>query len=901
MRIDRIVLNNFISHQSTDTPFYDGITMIIGHNGAGKSSIIDAIVFALFGPKGEYVRGKKAEDLIKKGNMFASVELHFSMGENRYTVFRRVSMKKSDTAAYLEMNGNRIIDTISGVDQEIESILGVSKEIFMNSVFVKQGEMDSLIDEDPAKRKELFGKLIGIDRLTRSSKTVGDLVKDLEYEKAILQESVKNIEPLKESLKEAEGQKKVQSENLVVISSDLAEARKFLSSVEEKRTIILGKQSELNSARQDLERINSEITATEDKLKRTMIEISRLEGLLKAQETLANDPLLVNRESISRYFVIQGRFQSTRKELEKARKDKQDILEIKGKIAALQKDHEEFLRISSDVERIKVEVQKREGIKEDFNHYSRQLEEAKKELETQAAMKAELGKILERIVETPENLKDISMIEEIRSRATRRVFEKMSAITQEEHSIGDARTRLEELEKNSKMIEGRSVCPVCNSNLDAEHYHKLKSEYEQKDQEYRLNIEESEKKLKTLNSELAELKKYESAVKSRKLDDFAALLSGIEKNHNNVENLQKRINLISGDYGEYLKFKNELEIASQDLKKLGVSEQGYSTYQGMLKRYDPEDLDRTIAADENEVKSMEEETMAIEKTVGFRPPENALEKIMEIDAKYRRFDQLRQQLAAEKSTEKGIIDNLGTLRERLSEKTAKIDSLKNIPIDLQKIENVRKSASVSVDELIGRESAIKTGISNLTKTIGDRTADLAVLEESEKRYTKVSAAVIKLARIRDAFGKDGVQEIMRKDSAERITNRARSYVSSFGLNIDDMKIDENFDISVTQNGMEQSLNTLSGGEKTSLAIAVRLSIARYLTGTISTIIMDEPTTYLDEERRKDLKDIIQYSLQNENLVPQTIIITHHSDLAAVADTSYEVTNRGGNSVIKEMV
>jgi ATPase involved in DNA repair len=317
MRIDRIVLNNFISHQSTDTPFYDGITMIIGHNGAGKSSIIDAIVFALFGPKGEYVRGKKAEDLIKKGKMFASVELHFSMGENRYTVFRRVSMKKSDTAAYLEMNGNRIIDTISGVDQEIESILGVSKEIFMNSVFVKQGEMDSLIDEDPAKRKELFGKLIGIDRLTRSSKTVGDLVKDLENEKAVLQESVKNIEPLKDSLKEAEGQKKVQSENLVVISSDLAEARKFLSSVEEKRTIILGKQSELNSARLDLERINSEITATEDKLKRTMIEISRLEGLLKAQETLANDPLLVNRESISRYFVIQGRFQSTRRNLKR--------------------------------------------------------------------------------------------------------------------------------------------------------------------------------------------------------------------------------------------------------------------------------------------------------------------------------------------------------------------------------------------------------------------------------------------------------------------------------------------------------------------------------------------------------------------------------------------------------
>ena len=900
MRIDRIVLENFISHQSTDTSFYDGITMIIGHNGAGKSSIIDAIVFALFGPKGEYVRGKKAEDLIKKGKMHASVELHFSMGENRYTVFRRVSMKKSDTAAYLELNGNRIIDTISGVDQEIEAILGVSKEIFMNSVFVKQGEMDSLIDEDPAKRKELFGKLIGIDRLTRSSKTVGDMVKELEYEKAVLQQSVNNIEPIRESLKEVTRQKLELSQNLVDVSRELGEARKVLSGVEGKRIEILEKQAELNSARQELDRINSEFNATESRLKHTRSEITRLEDLLKGQETLANDPLLVNRESISRYFVIQSRIQSIRKELDKASKDKQEILEIKRKIDDLKKDHDEFLRISSEVERIKPEVQKREGIKDDFMHYSRQLEDAKRELESQAVKRDELRKSLIGIVENPEALKDIAMIEELRNRATSQVFEKKSAIEHEEHAVRDTRTRLEELENNSAMIEGRSVCPVCNSNLDEEHYHKLKSEYEQKDREYRLNIENSEKKLKDLNSELAELKKYESSVKSRKLDDFAALLSGMEKSSETVKNLQMRIKLISGDYGEYLKFKNELEAATQDLKKLGISEQSYSTYQAMLKRYDPSELDRTIASDESEARTLEEESMAIERTVGFRPPENALDKIKDIDAKYRSFDRYRQQLAAEKSTETGIVDALKTLKERSSEKTVKIDSLRNVPIELQNIENDRTKAASSVDSLIGRESSIKTGISALDKSISEKTDSLAKLEESEKRYEKISGAVTKLARIRDAFGKDGVQEIMRKDSAERITNRARSYVSSFGLNIDDMKIDENFDISVTQNGMEQSLNTLSGGEKTSLAIAVRLSIARYLTGTISTIIMDEPTTYLDEERRKDLKDIIQYSLKNENLVPQMIIITHHSDLAAVADTSYEVTNRGGNSVIKEM-
>lgn len=900
MRIDRIILNNFISHQATDTPFYDGITMITGHNGAGKSSIIDAIVFALFGPKGEYVRGKKAEDLIKKGKMFASVELHFSMGENRYTVFRRVSMKKSDNAAYLDHNGSRIIDTISGVDQEIETILGVSKEIFMNSVFVKQGEMDSLIDEDPAKRKELFSKLIGIDRLTKSSRIVGDLVKELEYERAILQESVKNIDPIKNSIKEMERQKHDLYGSLAVIREDLDDARKIFSGIDAKRTELLGKQAELNSARLELDKINSEISETEIRLKHAVSEITRLESLLKNQETIAKDPLYANRELVSRYFMIQSKLQPIKRELDKAEKDKQELREIEKKISGLRKDHEEFLRISSEIERIRNEVEKREGIKNDFIHYSKQLEEAKKDLEIQTAKMDELRKSLVSKIENLETLKDSTMVNELRKNVTKLVFEKKSLIQQEENTIRDARARMEELQKNRSMIEGKSVCPVCKSDLDQEHYNRLKDEYEQKDREYRIIIVDSEKRLKVLDSELDALKKYESVVLSRKLDEFSALLSGIEKNSENAKNLQMRINLISGDYGEYLKLKAQLDEATLKLKNLAVSEQSYSNYDAMIKRYDPSALDNIIASDQTEVRSMEGELGVILETIGFMPPEDALQKIREIDMDYRRFEGYRQQMAAEKATEMSITHTLKTLGERSKEKTEKIDSLRNVTLELQDIEKRRKSAWDSVDELIRRESGIKSEISSLEKNIKDKNDNLAILEESEKKYGKISSAVTKLARIRDAFGKDGVQEIMRKDSAERITNRARSYVSSFGLNIDDMKIDENFDISVTQNGMDQSLNTLSGGEKTSLAIAVRLSIARYLTGTISTIIMDEPTTYLDEERRKDLKDIIQYSLKNENLVPQMIIITHHSDLAAVADASYEITNRGGNSFIREM-
>ena len=900
MRIDRLILNNFISHQSTDTPFYDGITMIIGHNGAGKSSMIDAIVFALFGPKGEYVRGKKAEDLIKKGKMFASVELHFTIGENRYKVFRKVSMKKTDSSAYLETNGNRIIDTITGVDQEIESILGVSKEIFMNSVFVKQGEMDSLIDEDPAKRKELFGKLIGIDRLTKSSKSVADIVKELEMEKSVIQESIKDLEPLKQSINDIKVRKGELTENLALTLKDLEESRKILSSVDQRRTDLLGMLSQLKAHSEEIRVINSELETSSKKLVQARNEIAKLENLLKDQESLAKDPLFLNRDIIAKYIELQNELKNLGKDLERVKKDKMELQEINQRLQDLKKDHEEFQKLSMEVVRLESEVKKRENIKDDYLHYTKQLEDARSELENNTRALGDFKKILAGLLENPDDLKDITALNNLRKEASEMVYEKKIAIDGEKKTERNAEDQLKELEKNRLMIQGRSICPVCNSELDAEHYEKLKGEYKQKEKEYREIIETSKRRKEVLASELTKHLDVENRLKSRKLDDFVALLNGMDKTRENIRNLEKKVEIISPNYQEYRKLRKDLDTAKPILESLRKSEQSFSTYLEMSRHYDSSSIESKLNSTDSGIRAIEEKSASIEKTLGFRPPPDAMARISAIDSKYRSFEIYRTKLAAEKSTEEAVLESIAALNKKTEEKRQKIDSLRDVPANLDKIEEEKRKAENNRNDLIRRESSMKTEISGLETTIMEKSNRVDALELSARRYERISGAVAKLSRIRDAFGRDGVQEIMRKDSAERITNRARGYVNSFGLNIDDLKIDENFDITVTQNGMEQSLNTLSGGEKTSLAIAVRLSIARYLTGTISTIIMDEPTTYLDEERRKDLKDIIQYSLKNENLVPQMIIITHHSDLAAVADTSYEVTNRDGNSEIKDL-
>ena len=85
----------------------------------------------------------------------------------------------------------------------------------------------------------------------------------------------------------------------------------------------------------------------------------------------------------------------------------------------------------------------------------------------------------------------------------------------------------------------------------------------------------------------------------------------------------------------------------------------------------------------------------------------------------------------------------------------------------------------------------------------------------------------------------------------------REYLEKFNLDITDINITEDFDVSVIKGGEEIPISSLSGGEKVAVAIALRLAIAKVMAGIISTIIMDEPTTHLDEKRRRELVEIMK--------------------------------------------
>ncbi|MGQ0606685.1 MAG: AAA family ATPase [Candidatus Nitrosotenuis sp.] len=174
--ITTIELGNFISHSETKLNFEDGVTVFVGHNGAGKSSIIDAITFGLFG---EHTR-KSNKSLIRRGTSQAYVKVRFLAMNKTYEVTRKIDAKGMLAAQFVELQDGREIVRSAGerrqfgesTTHEIETTLGLDFQKLKIASIVQQGELSSIIKAKPKEFKELLNALIGIDKLDLASENL---------------------------------------------------------------------------------------------------------------------------------------------------------------------------------------------------------------------------------------------------------------------------------------------------------------------------------------------------------------------------------------------------------------------------------------------------------------------------------------------------------------------------------------------------------------------------------------------------------------------------------------------------------------------------------------------------------------------------------------------------------
>jgi len=164
MIINSVRMRNFKSHADTKVGFGTGINVILGENGAGKTSVLEAISFALFK---EYEGN--LENLVRSSQSSMSVEVVFTSHGRTYKVLRNRTKSGSDARLFVIEDGREKLlqEGDSGVDREIEEILGIDRYLFTNAVYVRQGEIASLLVARPSDRKQLIGRLLGIDVLEK--------------------------------------------------------------------------------------------------------------------------------------------------------------------------------------------------------------------------------------------------------------------------------------------------------------------------------------------------------------------------------------------------------------------------------------------------------------------------------------------------------------------------------------------------------------------------------------------------------------------------------------------------------------------------------------------------------------------------------------------------------------
>jgi len=220
--ITSIELGDFLSHSETKLEFEDGVTVFVGKNGAGKSSIIDAITFSLFG---EHTRHKKRSNksLIKIGSNQSYVKIEFTINNKKYQVLRKIDSKGNLVVTFAEITNNNRIEIAAGerkqmnesTTNEIEKIIGMDFEKLKIASIVQQGELNSIINASPKEFKELLNAIIGIDKLDVASEYMKKVTKefrekiktDLGYDDTHIEILTKDFEKYQQDIKEAEPEK----------------------------------------------------------------------------------------------------------------------------------------------------------------------------------------------------------------------------------------------------------------------------------------------------------------------------------------------------------------------------------------------------------------------------------------------------------------------------------------------------------------------------------------------------------------------------------------------------------------------------------------------------------------------------------------------------------------------
>lgn len=231
----RLKIHNFLAYRAPDELRFDGIHLacLTGSNGAGKSSLLDAVTWVLWGK----ARAKRDEELVHLGQTDMSVELDFEQEGIIYRVLRKRTRKSGGTGAVDlwsradDGQWNLLTEqNMRATQARINRLLRLDYETFVHSAFLQQGRADAFTVKAPRERKQILSDILGLARWEAYEESAKERLKTIDGELQVyearlheIEQELRNEPRLRTELEQAEVTQREAQAALEIAEKSLAE------------------------------------------------------------------------------------------------------------------------------------------------------------------------------------------------------------------------------------------------------------------------------------------------------------------------------------------------------------------------------------------------------------------------------------------------------------------------------------------------------------------------------------------------------------------------------------------------------------------------------------------------------------------------------------------------------
>jgi len=844
----KLNLKNFLSYGENVPPLdftQFHVACLSGANGQGKSALLDALTWSVWGEGRKGSQEKKADNsLLRMGQEDMQVEFIFDLEGDRYRVIRSFSHAGKTSRAGLEFQvydqkENKYVSltcpSTRETQERIIKTLRLDYQTFINSSFILQGRTDEFSKKTARERKEVLSEILGLSRY--------DELTDLA--KSYLKE-INNIIMAKDSRLEYIAQELIQVDFYEGKIKELSEEHARISQkIKEKEGKVVELKDQVNLLKHRSEQAD-ELTRALEQQKQ---EISRgqKEIDLKKEEITACEEVIFQKETVLAEFKDYQRFNIENNELT-------------SKLREIRKVEEDKLLIERKIE----------GEKSNLIVQFKNKEDRQKDLQIKAEQKEKNKSELSELEKKIEEIKSLE-------KESEKVREEINKINIE---LNDTKNQIVGLEKNNKNNEEKICllrdnpeggCPLCEAKLDADRRKKIEDNL---NKEIKLNLTEIEK-----------LKEEEELLKRKNI---------------HPKNRWEEINRSLEDRGKWQQQLSKVQLEykeSEQAAKLLIDL--WKEIAGIKKVLE----ERSYALEEHKrLEGLEEQI----KNIGYNEARhfqvnNEIEKLRDAPVNKVRLEEAEKEVDSLKNTltrwqedhqRRGL--DLKALEKNIEEIKIELEELPSLREKLGQEEESLRSELAFKEEILGEKGGYQSKFEQCLKLKEEKKKMESELEKSRKEKDIYEKLIV-------AFGKNGIQALIIENALPEIEEEANNLLDRLTSNgtritiesLRDLKsgrLKETLEIKISDELGVRDYELYSGGEAFRIDFSLRIALSKLLArraGTrLRTLVIDEGFGTQDEEGLDNIVEAIQ-SISDD--FDKILVITHLETLKDAFPVRIEVT------------